>query len=582
MTRDGGVHGGRVRSRAATGSLAEGAGVPGLSVGPSAAVPAHRRALAVGIVVLVLALGGVASSSYHHSGAGRPSSDSVAVAPSVALDSASSTGWYCPGPLPVGTPGEAASIAVTNLGRRAVRGTLTLVSSASSVTTVGGTGSSTTSTTSLDVAAGGESVVGLRRSGRRGVAAATVVVDGSGVAVDELVHGVHGISASPCSDHLASVSYLAAGSTSGADNFSLAVFDPGATPAVVDVSFAVGSIVVAPPAFQGLTIGAGQLQVLDVGHYLPSRPVVATSVTSTGGRVVAGTLVTAVVGHELLSSLLTGVSSSARSWLLPAGPAGGRSASVFSILDPSSWPATVRLRVGTSSAVSTDLSATVPAHGVVTLAPGIATSRLTMRWASVDSSGAGVVVARESFVLAEGPRGTARARLHLRRRALARRMRAAARAPVRSTSTSTSTSAAPRPATTVAPLAAVSALPTDITGVAVTSGVAMPSRDWVLPGGESDANTSEDVVVDNVSSRSATVQVEQLDGLTGSTATPFATMPPLVVRPGGILTVDMAAVTGADGTLPLVVTANRRVVVGEMLYARKTAGFTLPLAIGVR
>lgn len=566
-----------------------------VSVALSAAVPARRRALAVGIVALTLALGGVASSAFHPAHATREAADAAAVAPSVALDAATSTAWYCPGPLPVGTPGEASSIAVTNLGRRAESGTLTLVSSAATVTAASGSGSAATVTaaTPLHVVAGGESVVGLRRSGRRGVAAATVVVDGSGVAVDELVHGVHGVSASPCLDHLSSVSYLAAGSTSGADNFSLAILDPGATPAVVDVSFAVGATDVAPPAFQGLTIGAGQLQVLDVGHYLPSRPVVATTVTSTGGRIVAGSLVTAVVGHSLLSSLLTGVSSSARSWLLPAGPAGGSSASVFSILDPGSRPASVRLGVGTSSGARADLRATVPAHGVVTLAPGIASSQLTMRWASVDSS-AGVVVARESFVVAPVPGLVAPARLHVRRRIPARAARvharvakSALRAPVRAvrsatTSTSTSTTAAPRSVSGVAPLAAVRALPSGLAGVAVTSGVAEPARVWVLPGGESDANTGEDVVVDNVSSRTATVQVEQLGARTGGPATPFAAMPTLVVRPGGILTVDMSAVTGADGTLPLVVSATRRVVVAEMLYARRTAGFTLPLAIGVR
>lgn len=530
--------------------------------------PERRRALAVGLVAVTLVLAGVANSTVHRPGQLRARRVAAAVAPSVATVLASSSAWYCAGPLPVGTTGEASSIAVANLGARKVRGEVVLATSTAS----------RSSTKAVTVPPGGESVVGLRVTGPRGSAAATVVVDGSGVAVEELVHGVRGVTAAPCSDHPAASSYLAAGSTSGADNLSLAVLDPGATPAVVDVSFSTGAGTVSPPAFQGLSIGAGQLQVLDVGHFLPSRTVVATTVTATGGHVVAGALLTAVVGRTLMSSLATGVSASSTSWLMPAGLAGGDASSVFSVLDPTGRPASVQLRLGSASGVSAVLSASVPAHGVVTLTPGVASRHVVMRWASLESRGAGVVVTRETFVVAPALHRPARVLVPARRPPLGRRGRHVAARRV----AATTTTGAVEGAAAMVPYAMLRALPHVVPGVAVTSGVSSPSRRWVLPGGESDARTSEVVVVDNTSSAVATVDVQQMDATTGGPATSFATMPPLSVGPGEVLTVDMAAITGADGTMPLVVTADRPVVVGEMLYARKAAGFTLPAAIAVR
>lgn len=146
----------------------------------------------------------------------------------------------------------------------------------------------------------------------------------------------------------------------------------------------------------------------------------------------------------------------------------------------------------------------------------------------------------------------------------------------------TTTTDAVKGGVAMVPYATLRELPHVVPGVAVTSGVSSSSRRWVLPGGESDARTSEVVVVDNTSTAVATVDVEQMDATTGGPATSFATMPPLSVRPGEVLTVNMAAITGADGTMPLIVTADRPVVVGEMLYARKATGFTLPAAIAVR
>lgn len=561
----------------------------------------RRRVLAVSLVAAVLALAGVANADLHPRAVRHASRASADIAPSVVTKRASSTAWYCAGPLPVGTAGEASSIAVTNLGARPVSGEVVVASTVSDRPVV----------TRVRVPAGEESVVGLARHGARGSGAATVLVDGGGIAVEEIVHGEHGLGAAPCADHPASVAYLAAGSTLGASNLSLAVFDPGATPAVVGVTFVTSSGTVEPPAFQGLTVGAGRLQVLDVGHYVPSKPIVATVVNATGGRVVAGTAVTAVVHRAVMASLAEGVSAASSSWLIPGGPTGTASSSTFSVLDPGPRPAKVQLQLVSPSGGS-ELSASVPAHGVVALAPASENAPGAMRWASVTSTGAAVVVARETVVtkavesrgalLAARAERAAAARAAAERAGAAKRAAAARRAaaaataaaraastrkhagPTTTTTTTTTTTLAPPTTTTVVPYLSVSALPELQPGVAVTSGVSSSSTSWVLPGGESDARTSEVVVVANTSRRTARVVIEQLHGAgSGPFGTSsFATMPPLSVVPGATLTVDMATVVGDEATLPLLVTASEPVVAGQLLYGRKSSGFALAAAIAAR
>jgi hypothetical protein len=128
----------------------------------------------------------------------------------------------------------------------------------------------------------------------------------------------------------------------------------------------------------------------------------------------------------------------------------------------------------------------------------------------------------------------------------------------------------------------VSALPEILPGLAVTSGVAAASRTWVLPGGESDPNASEVVVVSNPSQTTAHLQIVELtgDGPEPYGATALASLPPLTVAPGATLTVDMTKVVGDTAVLPLVTLSDVPVLVGELTYGRKgSSGFSLASAV---
>ncbi|MFZ0058675.1 MAG: hypothetical protein WAL35_01340, partial [Acidimicrobiales bacterium] len=85
----------------------------------------ERRRLSVATVLVALALAGVASVLIHPAGAHPPSPSLAAAADG--LPGARSTAWFCAGPLPVGTPGEASSIAIANGDTSPVAATVTIV-----------------------------------------------------------------------------------------------------------------------------------------------------------------------------------------------------------------------------------------------------------------------------------------------------------------------------------------------------------------------------------------------------------------------------------------------------------------------
>ncbi|HUZ20876.1 MAG TPA: DUF5719 family protein [Acidimicrobiales bacterium] len=522
-----------------------------------------RRLPAIALVALVLALAGVANATLHH----HQSADRLASVQdqSVARVSSkvTSAAWYCAGPLPVGTRNEASSLAVANAGPKQVSGELVVA-----------TNDGRNTVTPFSIGRYSQGVYGLMRSGRAAFAAATVLVNGAGVGVEELVHGPTGPVSSPCVSHASMVGYVAAGSTENASNLALALYDPGATPAVVNVSFATGAGRVAPPTFQGISLSAGQLQVVDVGHYLPARPVVATTVSATGGKVVAGALLVAANAKSVESTLLDAVTAPRSAWSFSAAPAGGAVRQLFSVLDPGKVAARIVLHLATSSG-SSALAETVPAGGIVHLAPSPEVSPVAMRYATVTSAdGVGVVVAREALlvgrVVPSAPKAVKRTetvRVLVHGRVVTRRQ----------VVTVTSRSTAP----------AFVGLPQLEPGYAATSAVAEPGTTWLIAGGESDRHASELLTVADPGDRPARIVVHLLasSGKAPTRRTPVAQLSGLTVPAHGEVTFSLAALPALKGELPLEVSATSPVLAAGELYARGSTsalGFSSPAAIPVR
>lgn len=503
------------------------------------------------VVVVALVLAGVANATMRARPAVRPAPDRPSE-PSMVLASsnASSSAWYCAGPLPVGAGHEASSIAVANVGPRPVRGELVVASSAGSQ-----------KTTPIVVGAHAQAVYGLTRQGGRSVAAATVLVNSASVGVEELVHGPSGPMAAPCSIRAGREAYLAAGSTTGADNVALAVYDPGATPAVVSVTFATTTGPSSPPVFQGVSVRPGGLVVLDVGHEVASRLAVATLVHSTGGRVVVGAFVQSITGRSLLGSLLGATPKGATRWELPAAPLGGGVRQSFSVLNPTSRPARIEIRLSGSPGAGT-VSDVVPPNGVVSLAP-LASSPLSTAAATLTSRGTPVVVA---LALALTGAAAPPPALHRIRQAAVvaavvggkrvhRRQVVLATVPVDP------------------PLVRLPSLPA---GFSVAAGATSAYRRWLLAGGESDAHVAEVVTVSNPGSESASLHL--LD-LSGKPVTPAGTA--LTVPPGSTKVITVGALSTLRGDVPLMISSTQPVVAGEMLYSTGPHPLGLTAATGI-
>ena len=477
----------------------------------------RRRLSFVAAVVAAFALAGAASVLIHPA-ATPPASGSVAAAVR-GEPGATSTAWFCAGPLPVGTPHEASSIAIVNRDPSPVTATVTIVLV-----------SGATTTETFAVAGASESVVGLSHIRASSFAAARVIVDGSGVEVVELVHGAAGPDASPCTEQATGTQYLLAGNTEAKDNLAIALFDPGATPAVANVTFATPIGPQAPPAFQGVQVAAGHVVVLYVAHSLPFRRFVSATVRSSGGAIVAGALDIVTNQATTLEALEGPIAGPATRWFFAAAPAGASAQQTFDILNPGKRTASVEIHLGGPTGVG-EISLSLGPGATTRYAPAPDESAAALRWASVTSRNDEPVVAARELAVASPIHVAAR-----RARSAAARRRVA-----------------------------LFRLPSLPVGFTVTTGVPGAARQWILAGGQSDAHISEFVTVTNTGAAPATVEITPIAGS-------FAGLGPLTVAADGSVVVDLADLASAAGRLSLRVTSDVPVVAADELYVRAPGG----------
>ena len=91
----------------------------------------------------------------------------------------------------------------------------------------------------------------------------------------------------PCATQTSSYWAFAGGSTVSGNALALALFNPAAPEAVVNVSFVTGNGLVTPQAYQGLIVPSGQLIVENVGSYVQNVADIGTVVTVQSGNLVS-------------------------------------------------------------------------------------------------------------------------------------------------------------------------------------------------------------------------------------------------------------------------------------------------------
>ncbi len=370
----------------------------------------RRRALlgvAIGLALLVVVNALVRQPSGEAAGGQFVGPASL---PVVEMDKASA--WRCPGPLPVGVGKQSSRVAIVNSGTSAVNLEVE-VSRTGPPRGAASTGASI-SRARLEVDGDSQAVLPLTRRGPPGFAAVSVETDGGGIGVAESIVGGSSVGgpvllSSPCSLAAAPQGYVPTGSTYGSSDVRLSLYDPDATPAVVDVSVSTGTTLTSPPAFQGVVVPATGLVVLDLRRWVFQRSSLAVTATAVSGDVVVGALEStsetvamasrSVAGHRVShvrvtgSSLLVGPDRGLRQWAFAAVQSRKGVASTFSVYDPGTRSVSVSVAPPGRAGIVAALTEDVPAGGIVDFAtPVTAGSGLTAGSVVVSAQGGTPIV----------------------------------------------------------------------------------------------------------------------------------------------------------------------------------------------
>ncbi len=298
----------------------------------------RRAGLIVGVLAVLVGIGVVDGGSGHASvGQSVPAATSSASSASsigVPRRGAESSAWFCDGATAAGGDAQATLI-LTNPTPRPVTGTVTTVSPHAPPTPM-----------SVPLPANSQLEVTPAQAAPGGSLASTVVFDGGGVGVTQVVSGPLGASIAPCASTTASHWYFADASTAPGNTLSLSLFNPTATVAVIDVSFVVSTGVVAPPAYQGIDVPADSLVVENVGDHVQNNPDVATAVVALSGAVVAAELETTGPAEDGGPSVVLGATATATTWSFAQNTDMASGTTLFHVYNPSDRPARVTVKIG--------------------------------------------------------------------------------------------------------------------------------------------------------------------------------------------------------------------------------------------
>ncbi len=315
-----------------------------------------RRAVGVTLLAVLLVVVGLVDRALAPTAA--PAAPTAAGAPAahVAAAAVESAAWYCPG----GTKlhGSApATVVLTNTSARVVRGTVLVVSSAGPRRSV-----------AVSVPAVGRLTLQPARLVPGPWVSAAVTLDAGGVGATQTVSGPLGTASAPCASTTSRSWDFAYGSTAGSDSLSLALFNPTATAASVDVGAVTGTGLVQPPAFQEIQVPAGAVVVESLGAHVQQQAALATEVVSLSGSVVAMQLQEMNSAAARMMSLELGTPTPAPVWAVPQStqPSGGNV--IFHVLNPSHRSTVVHVMVADHQGTSSPVLLPVGPQSVATLA----------------------------------------------------------------------------------------------------------------------------------------------------------------------------------------------------------------------
>jgi hypothetical protein len=194
--------------------------------------------------------------------------------------------------------------------------------------------------------------------------AATVEVFGEGVLVEQTVTTPVGRSTVACATAASDRWYFPDGVTEIDASYTLALFNPFAQTASVDVRFATAGGSRAPGDLQGISVPAAGVRLVDIGAVVQREAVFSTIVETRRGRVVAGRLQSVDRRGRRGIAAGPGAPRPGDTWWFPDGEKGEAAAEQYVVYNPNPVDAAVALSFfpGTGVELPVDPTAsTVPA-----------------------------------------------------------------------------------------------------------------------------------------------------------------------------------------------------------------------------
>ncbi len=290
------------------------------------------------------------------------SADGIPIPPA----GASSSSAFCP----AGTGDVAAStVYLTNSTARTVTGVMTSVGPKSR------RGPTPTVRRDVTVPPLGAAAVNPSTGLPQGSTASSFAFAGGGVVASQVVSGPLGWSMAPCASGISSQWAFSGGSTTTGNTLRLALFDPAAPAATVNISFLTPTGLVTPQEYQGLVVPPGRLLVENVGQFVQRASDVATFITAQSGGLVSSEFQETSSGRAVGLSLRLGSPRLSTVWRFAQTTNASGATVSFHLANPSTQTATATISFGLSSGSVTPRQVSLPPLSVVdfvaSAAPGL-------------------------------------------------------------------------------------------------------------------------------------------------------------------------------------------------------------------
>lgn len=358
------------------------------------------RPRVLAVLCALLFVGGVVDRLTRSDGGLARGAAARALMPTSGPVDALSTTWYCVGASGNAGGPAAATLVVSNAGRRDATATVLMVPDQGPAQGV-----------PLAVPARSVASLPLTPLAAAPHAAAVVDVDSGSVVVELVVGGGPGTggdhAATPCASAASRRWYFAGGATTKDASLHLSLLNPFPEDAIADLSFSTDTGRAAPADFQGIVVPGGGLVVVDIGTHVRRREAISTEVAVRSGRVVAAqTLARSLPGRAGLSAAL-GAPSAGAEWYFADGLVADGLAERYAVANPGRREAKVLIEISLAEGVAEPLERTIPPRSRLDVVMGaeVGVPKGVAHAVVVRSlNGVPVVVAREQEAAAPAPR----------------------------------------------------------------------------------------------------------------------------------------------------------------------------------